>query len=406
MDRQALLAKVNPAECIDFLARMVRFRSYSDTPGETKLAQFMVDEMSRLGISARLHHVVGERCNAVGTLPGVGGGKSLLFNGHLDTNPVTEGWTVDPLAGVHDDEFVYGIGVSNMKAGDAAFFCAARTLVEQGVRLQGDVVLTFVIGELQGGIGAVKMIEDGVRADYFINAEPTDLNALTLHAGSLFFTVELTGHTRHISKREEAVDSIAAACALVPRINAMTFSGATSPEYVGITRAHVGVARGSLSRDFLDWRPAQVADFARLQGAARYAPSQSEESVLGDIQRLLADLEVEFPGLKWEVRRQDDGDRPMRLPFEVAPTARIVRVVNDAYKTVRGTGQQTGAIPPYCFYGTDAAHLQHLAGMEGIVCGPGGKFNTMPDERVELRDYLDMIKIYLLTIMDICGVQE
>jgi len=48
------------------------------------------------------------------------GSGGILFNGHLDTNPVTEGWTVDPWGGVYDDRFIYGIGVSNMKAGDAA----------------------------------------------------------------------------------------------------------------------------------------------------------------------------------------------------------------------------------------------------------------------------------------------
>ena len=40
--------------------------------------------------------------------------------------------------------------------------------------------------------------------------------------------------------------------------------------------------------------------------------------------------------------------------------------------------------------------------MEGIVCGPGGRYNTMPDERVDIADYLDMIRIYMLRILDIC----
>ncbi len=40
--------------------------------------------------------------------------------------------------------------------------------------------------------------------------------------------------------------------------------------------------------------------------------------------------------------------------------------------------------------------------MEGIVCGPGGRYNTMPDERVDVPDYLDMIRIYMLTMLEIC----
>ena len=73
-----------------------------------------------------------------------------------------------------------------------------------------------------------------------------------------------------------------------------------------------------------------------------------------------------------------------------------------AFRAVRGTEQPLGAVPPYCFYGTDAAHLLHRAKMEGIVCGPGGRYNTMPDERVDVPDYLDMIRIYMLTILEMC----
>ena len=90
------------------------------------------------------------------------------------------------------------------------------------------------------------------------------------------------------------------------------------------------------------------------------------------------------------------------LPFEVSHDSRIVRAVNEAYQTVRGRSQPTGPIKPPCFYGTDAAHFLHKAGMEGIVCGPGGRYNTMPDERVDISDYLDMIRIYILAILNIC----
>jgi len=33
--------------------------------------------------------------------------------------------------------------------------------------------------------------------------------------------------------------------------------------------------------------------------------------------------------------------------------------------------------------------------MEGVVRGPGGRYNIMPDERVDIVDYLDMVRIYL-----------
>lgn len=402
MDREALLARIDEKACLDFLAQMVRHKSYSETAGERALAEFMVAQMQALGLEAALQPVVGERVNAIGRLKGAGGGKSLLFNGHLDTNPVTAGWTLDPWGGVIDEKFIYGIGVSNMKAGDAAYFCAVKTLLDAGVTLKGDVVLTYVVGELQGGIGTLAAIRQGARADYFVNSEPTDLQALTMHAAAFTFVIELLGDSRHLSKREEAVNAIAAACDLIPRLDAMTFSGAASEEHRRINRAHVGVVHGALGPELHEWRPPQVADFVRIKGSARYAPGQSEAGVLADLRAELDALEARHPGLKASLKTEAAEGRPLMPPFEVAKDSRIVRAVNAAYAAVRGTAQPTGAITPPGFYGTDAGHLYQELGMEGVVCGPGGRYNTMPDERVDIVDYLDMIRIYLLVLLDIC----
>ena len=402
MTHADLLARIDADACLDFLSRMVRHKSYSETEGERELARYMAAELTALGLESELTQVPGGRLNAVGRLRGTGGGKSLLFNGHLDTNPVTEGWTVDPWGGLVDDKFAYGIGISNMKAGDAAYFCAVRTLVEAGVKLKGDVILTFVVGELQGGVGTLALMRQGLRADYFINSEPTDLQAMTMHAAAFTFVIELVGNTRHLSKREEAVDAIAAACDLIPRLNAMKFSGARSPDHAGINRVHVGVMRGALGRDFAEWRPAQVADYVRLGGSGRYATGQTEDGALADMRAELDALETRFPGLKATLTSETAKGRPPMPPFEIARDSRIVQSINRAYRQVRGEDQPTGAITPPGYYGTDAGHLQTVGGMEGVVCGPGGRYNTMPDEKVDIADFLDMVRIYLLTILDIC----
>ncbi len=403
-DADALLRSIDEKACLDFLAGMARHKSYTQTPGERVLVEHMRDRMRAIGLEAEMTPVEEGRFNAIGRWRGQGGGKSLLFNGHLDTNPATEGWTVDPWGGLVDDRFIYGIGVSNMKAGDAAYFCAVKTLIDAGVKLKGDVVLTYVIGELQGGVGTLAAIRQGVRADYFVNSEPTDLQALTMHAAAFTFIIELQGVTRHMSKREQAVDAIMAACDLVPRLNAMTFSDAPDEEQRSINRVHVGVLRGALGRDLHEWRPPQVADVVRIKGSGRYGPGQSEAHALADLRRACDALEARFPGLKASVARESVEGRPTMPAFRVDRNARIVRAVNAAYEKVRGVPQPTGAILPPGFYGTDAGHFYAELGMEGIVCGPGGRYNTMPDERVDIVDYLDMIRIYLLTILDICEI--
>ena len=127
MNVDQLLDRVDESAALEFLTKMVQHKSYPETDGERVLAQFMVEQMRSIGLEAALTPVNEARVNAIGTWKGTGGGKSLLFNGHLDTNPVSEGWTVDPWTGKVDDKFIYGIGVSNMKAGDAAYFCAVKS---------------------------------------------------------------------------------------------------------------------------------------------------------------------------------------------------------------------------------------------------------------------------------------
>src|SRR5476649_1071705 len=339
MKTKDILAKMDEAYCLDFLSRMVQHKSYTQTDGEKALAGWMTEQMHGLGLEAELTPVPGDRVNAIGRLRGTGGGKSLLFNGHIDTNPVTEGWTVDPWGGKVDDKFIYGIGVSNMKSGDAAYFCAVKTLIDAGVKLKGDVVLTYVVGELQGGVGTLAAIRQGVRADYFINSEPTDLQALTMHAAAFTFIIELTGITRHLSKREAAVDAILAACDLIPRLNAMTFSGARSDEHRSINRVHVGVIHGALGHELHEWRPPQVADFVRLKGSGRYAPGQTEAGALADLQGVLQALEKRHPGLKATVQTESQAGRVTMPSFEVAQDNPIEQALNASYAEVREIGR-------------------------------------------------------------------
>src|SRR5262249_3658080 len=108
------------------------------------------------------------------------------------------------------------------------------------------------------------------------------------------------------------------------------------------------------------------------------------------------------PGLRAAVQNANAGARPSMLPFEVKRDSTIVAAVTRAFRAVRGTDQPLGAVRPYCFYGTDAAHLLHRAKMERIVCWPGGRYNIMPGERVEVPDYIALIRMYLLTMREIC----
>ena len=399
---QAASGAVDTRELVSLLQQMVRIRSYSAGGEEGAIARFMRDYLAALGLEVELQEVEPNRFNCISRWRGEGGGMSLMLNGHLDTNPAGEGWTKDPFGGDVDDECIYGIGVSNMKAADAAYVAGLQAVRKAGIRLRGDVVLAHVVGELQGGVGTVHMLGQGVRADRFVVGEPTDNSVLTLHAGSLEAELTVHGRTRHLSKMEEGVDAIAKMFKIIPALNTMSFTGPDRADYRGLRRVGIGVIRGGLGPDYQDWRPSLLADRCSIKFSARYSPGQTPDMVADDIRALIARMRKDDPDLVAEVQLNKTGQRMLMGSFEVGRDADIVQTVVRAHRAVVGEEPKIGDVAPYKFYGTDATHLSR-AGMTGLVYGPGGKYNTMPDERVELRDLFNAARVYARVIVETCA---
>src|SRR2546422_10481347 len=150
---QAAAAAVDTRELVSLLQQMVRIRSYSAGGEEGTIARFMRDHLAALGLEVELQEVQPNRFNCISRWRGEGGGTSLMLNGHLDTNPAGEGWTKDPFGGDVDDECIYGIGVSNMKAADAAYVAGVQAGVGAGGRPPGGVTPGPVLRGLPGRAG-------------------------------------------------------------------------------------------------------------------------------------------------------------------------------------------------------------------------------------------------------------
>jgi acetylornithine deacetylase len=389
---------------VRLLQRMIQSQSYSNTPGEGALARWLGADLKTIGLEVDHQEVAPERLNTVAWLRGTGGRPSLMLNGHIDTNPAGEGWSKDPIGGVVEGGFVYGIGVSNMKAADAAMVEAVTAVRAAGIRTQGDVCVALVVGELQGGVGTLHLLERGVRTDYFIVGEPTDLSLLILHAGAFEFKVHVIGRTRHLSKMEEGVSAIDKMYDVIQALKRMKFSGADRQDYAGLNRLNVGVIRGGMTREYMEWRVPQVPDFCTIKVAGRLAPSQTPDSALEDVRATLTALRERDPDLEFEVEGTPYHIRGYMPAFEVDREHPFVQRLAAAHREVTGQEPRVGDVAPYKFYGTDAAHLAGQGGMTGVVYGPGGKYNTMADERVDVADLVAAARAYALTIVDTCGV--
>jgi acetylornithine deacetylase len=131
-------------------------------------------------------------------LPGSGGGRSLLLNGHIDVVPAAleDGWTADPFSAQVREDRIVGRGACDMKGGIAAMVIAAETLAERG-GLAGDLLLCTNTEEESGGTGALACVRHGVRADFTIVTEPTGLEVWPACRGSVYAAIEIAGRAGH-----------------------------------------------------------------------------------------------------------------------------------------------------------------------------------------------------------------
>ena len=156
----------------------------------------------------------------------MGGGPSLMFNGHMDTSySGREPWLrhvpgFQPKAFVEDGR-LYGLGISNMKGALACYVEAVRALDDAGVRLRGDVMIAAVAGEIektqwgdaQGAefrgyaAGSRHLVSHGGVADMCILGEPTESKVVLGHFGSLWLRISTQGPFIHTAfsegKRDE-----------------------------------------------------------------------------------------------------------------------------------------------------------------------------------------------------------
>jgi acetylornithine deacetylase len=402
-----IVAAIDESTVLPVTRAALRIPSFAGQ--ERPLAEFLGERMADLGLQVQLPEVEPGRPNAIGVLRGRGGGQSLLFNGHLDHNMVCEGWTRDPFAADLDDGWLYALGVANMKGADAAYVAALDGLRRAGVELLGDVVVEYVVGELEGGKGTQHAIGMGVRADHFVDGEPTELAVVNMHAGVVLVRIEVHGEMRHYTTRSGTVIHAVEGMAAILRALGPSYTPhgpdswlAFDPnsEFEGLPQHNVGAVRGGMTRDCLEWRIGLVPDFSYALLDVRIVPGQTPESVKADVERLVEGVRREHPRLRAEVHLMDRARHLYMPPFYVPQKTEVVQAVAAAHRTVVGGEPEWGGVTK--FAGSDAAHLAN-AGIPGLLYGPGGRFLSRPDERVEVRDLVSAARVYALVAADLCN---
>jgi len=390
----------------------------SPTGEEKDMANAVYAQLQAAGFDATLQPIGDDRYNAIGRLQGQGGGKSLMFNGHLDTSFGPEqahrGIGYECKATLIDDEWIYGMGSFNMKSAMGTYIVASEAIQKAGIRLAGDIVIAGVAGEIekspvneyegrkyQGyGVGTKYAITHGAVADFCILGEPTNMMLIPRHCGTTWIKIIVPGRLIHtawsdmdsnaINKSRKVLDAIHE---WIPDYCRRNTLGDFQP------RVNVSAIEGGWP-----WRGARTPDNCCIYMDVRTLPDSLPVEAYNEVRDVIRRVVGEHPELEGT-----RADIFVSAPgTSIADDHELVRTITEAHTQQLGKAPETGIETWY----SDAAHMNRYGiptvnyGSAGRIRSGGGGFSTHQGEAVHIGDMLDIIKVYIQTIITLCGVVE
>ena len=403
---------VDRERLVDTASQMVNVHSF--TGDEQRMADLMVALFDGMGLQVQLQQVEDNRANALGTWAGAGGGRSLMFNGHMDTSySGREPWLrgvpgFQPQAFERDGR-LYGLGISNMKGALACYVEAVRALQDAGVRLRGDVLIAAVSGEIektqqsdaQGAeyrgyaAGSRYLVTHGGVADMCLLGEPTEGKVVLGHFGSLWLRIRVHGNFIHTAfsegKRDQnsilrAHEVLAAVQEWIP-----TWEDDPANAYRGAKAiVNVGAVQGGFG-----WRVSRTPHHTDLFLDVRVPPTKEMGVARREVLEWVRSLGGRFPGYGIE------GEVYVTAPgAEIDEGHELVAAIDAAHEEVYG--EAPGRDVTRWF--SDASALTRY-GIPTVNYGTStGLMDVELGENLEIDGLVQTTEVYARVAMTVCGV--
>ncbi|KAI1087546.1 acetylornithine deacetylase [Rostrohypoxylon terebratum] len=334
-------------------------------PGETNIARYIAAWLEHRDIETHWIEPTKGRPSIVGVVRGSGGGKSLMFNGHIDT-VTTIGYDGNPLGGEIHDGKLYGRGAADMKCGIAAALIALSNTKK--FNLRGDVVFAGVADEEAESIGTEQVLQAGWITDAAIVSEPSNLNIVHAHKGFVWLEVDIHGLAAHGSLPELGIDAISKAGYFLVELDryAQRLRKSTIDSDVGPPSVHASIIKGGEEAS-------SYPALCTIVIERRTVPGETPESVKTEIQSLLENISKEVENFRFDLRVTFN-----RSPFSIPRNDPFVSLVDE----VVGQTLRTTPIFRKDPYWTDCALLAD-AGISPILWGPHGEGLHAKEEWVD-----------------------
>jgi succinyl-diaminopimelate desuccinylase len=405
-------------DVIEYLQSLIQIPTQA-VPGENydKIAKFIENKLEKLGCETIIYDATeeyleksgkeilgleGPRSNLVATYKG-GDGPTLLLNAHTDTVPVDPmGWSVDPFSGVIKNDRVYGRGACDDKGEISAMVHALEAIVESGINLNGNVIITATPDEEIGGIAGLGYLinERLVKADYGIGIDGNFGNLMIATNGRVRWKVNTRGYAVHSSRAHTGINAI-------EKMSKIVLAIADYRKNVLLTRQedipvspeskmdklsamiNVGSIEGGLA-------PNIVPDFCSTIIDRRTVYTENLEDVINEFQSLVDEVEAKDPEVKAEVNMIN-----FREGTYIEPDHPWVKEVQKIYEGVTNSD-----VPIWGAAGSaDMCYQINQGGWPTVGLGAGDKESHGHgiDESVKIDEVINLTKVVSSIIIEKLG---
>jgi len=264
-------------EVINLCQNLIRQKSYSGS--ENFAAQLLKEFFEQKGFD-RVD--VDDYGNVIACMKGCAAGKKILFDGHIDTVPVTNpvAWKYDPFgAEIHENK-IYGRGASDMKGAVAAMACAVSNFAHGcNKKFAGEIYVAGVVHEECFEGVAARSVSAKVHPDYVVIGESSNLNVKIGQRGRAEILLKTFGVPAHSANPEKGVNAVYQICRLIEKIRSLN------------PPMHDVLGKGILELTDIKSSPYPGASVVPEYCAATYdrrlLVGETRESVLAPLQKLL-----------------------------------------------------------------------------------------------------------------------
>ncbi|HEV3248165.1 MAG TPA: ArgE/DapE family deacylase [Beijerinckiaceae bacterium] len=352
--------------------------------GEIEIAAFCAQWLEARGFDVhRLEERKG-RPSIVGVAKGRGGGRSLMFNGHIDTVTLA-GYDGDPLLPKVEGGKIHGRGAFDMKSGVAAMMVAAAKAAKQG--LSGDILVACVADEEYASLGTAEVARH-FKADAAVVTEPSHLELTLAHKGFVWFDVIVEGRAAHGSRPDIGIDAITKAGHFLVALEAhgqKLLAGKGHP-VLRTGSVHASIIKGG---EELSSYPATC----RISIERRTIPEETGDSVEEELNAILHGIARKVPDFRYSLERGLN-----RVPFEAKTDEPIVACVRKHATKALGHTPKIRGEP----FWTDCAILKE-AGIPSLLFGADGAGAHAATEWASIESVETLARILEHTAVEFCA---